>query len=61
VISGRAKDWQDIEGIVIEQYTNLDQEYLEDWLTQFAEILEKPELLTNYQQIWQRVTTSRWD
>lgn len=57
-IAGRAKDWQDIEGVVIEQHADLDQEYVEDWLTQFAEVLEQPELLANYRQIWQRVASS---
>lgn len=58
-IAGRLKDWQDIEGIVIEQHATLDQEYLGEWLRQFADILEKPELLTQYQHIWQHVTISR--
>lgn len=57
-IAGRPKDWQDIEGIVIEQHSQLDQEYLEDWVTQFAEVLDQPDLLTHYRQIWQTVTTS---
>jgi len=55
-IAGRSKDWQDIEGIVVEQYTQLDQPYLEDWLTQFAEALEQPDILNQYRQIWKRVT-----
>ena len=55
-IAGRAKDWQDIEGILIEQQAQLDQPYLEDWLTQFAEILEKPALLTQYKKLWQQIT-----
>jgi predicted nucleotidyltransferase len=58
-IAGRAKDWQDIEGIVIEQSTRLDQAYSEDWLTQFAEVLEQPEIIEQYRQIWQRVTTAK--
>lgn len=55
-IAGRGKDWQDIEGILVEQYPQLDQPYLEDWLTQFAEVLEQPGILNQYRQIWQRVT-----
>jgi hypothetical protein len=47
-IAGRAKDWQDIEGILIEQYDHLDLNYLEDWLSQFAELLEQPEILARY-------------
>ncbi len=58
-IAGRPKDWQDIEGIVIEQYATLDQKYTEEWLQQFADILETPEVVTQYQHIWQHVTTSR--
>ncbi|MBC8180248.1 hypothetical protein H8E88_03905 [candidate division KSB1 bacterium] len=54
-IAGRTKDWQDIEGIVIEQNTALNQEYLEDWMTQFADVLEKPEIFTQYQTILEHV------
>lgn len=54
-IAGRSKDWQDIEGIVIEQNTKLDQNYLEDWLSQFAEVLDNPDILNHYRNIWQRV------
>jgi len=50
-IAGRAKDWQDIEGIIIEQFGKLDKNFLDDWLKQFADILERPELYTKYQQI----------
>jgi predicted nucleotidyltransferase len=54
-IAGRVKDWQDIEGILIEQSQQLDQQYLENWLEQFAEILERPDIMTQYRQNWQRV------
>lgn len=57
VIAGRPKDWQDIEGIIMEQSSQLDRHYLEDWLTQFADILERPDLITQYHQIWQHVMT----
>ncbi len=56
-IAGRAKDWQDIEGILIEQQKQLDQVYLEDWLSQFAEFLEKPDVLTQYQKLWQDIVS----
>ena len=52
-LANRAKDWQDIEGIVNEQRKCLDNDYIEEWLTQFAEILDQPELLSRYQRIWQ--------
>jgi len=54
-IAGRQKDWQDIEGIVVERLTKLNQNYIEKWLREFSEILEKPGLWSNYQQIWRRV------
>ena len=50
-VASRAKDWQDIEGVLIEQYDHLDLDYLEDWLSQFAELLEQPEILTRYRDI----------
>lgn len=54
-LAGRSKDWQDIEGVLIEQYRGLDQAYLEDWLSQFAEVLEQPDILSQYHRIWKRV------
>lgn len=52
-LANREKDWQDIQGIVIEQRQCLDNDYIEEWLGQFAEILEQPELLSRYQSIWE--------
>jgi hypothetical protein len=47
-ISEREKDWADIEGVLIRQGLHLDQEYILHWLRQFAEALDRPELLTRY-------------
>lgn len=58
-VAGRAKDWQDIEGILIEQYGHLNLEYLEDWLSQFAELLGQPEILSQYQAIQSRIAAAR--
>ena len=55
-MAGRAKDWQDIEGILIEQRGQLDPDYLEDWLSQFAEALEQPEIVAQYRDIQERIT-----
>jgi len=57
--AGRGKDWPDIEALLIEQYGKLDYAYIEDWLQQFAEALENPELLTEYDKIVQRVNALR--
>ncbi len=51
VVAGRAKDWPDVEALLIEQRNKLDEAYIEDWLTQFAEALEQPELLTEYRRL----------
>ena len=51
VAAGRPKDWLDVEALLIEQRGRLDEAYLEDWLTQFAEALEKPELLAEYKRL----------
>ncbi|MFZ2360782.1 MAG: nucleotidyl transferase AbiEii/AbiGii toxin family protein [Anaerolineae bacterium] len=48
VVAGRDKDWPDVEALLIEQWHKLDQRYVEEWLSQFAEALETPELLSRY-------------
>jgi hypothetical protein len=55
VIAGRPRDWQDIEGILIEQHGKLDREYMEEWLGQFAEVLEQPSMLSQYNSIKTRI------
>lgn len=50
-ISERAKDWEDIEGVLIRQSPALDQAYILEWLEQFAQALERPELIARYQQL----------
>jgi predicted nucleotidyltransferase len=50
-ISEREKDWGDIEGVLARQGKRLDQAYIMDWLTQFAQVLERPELLLRYQDL----------
>ena len=51
VSAGRGKDWSDVEALLIEQRGRLDEAYIENWITQFAEALEKPEILTEYQRL----------
>jgi hypothetical protein len=50
-ISERERDWNDIEGVLIRQGTQLDQGYIIRWLEQFAEALERPELLQRYEKL----------
>lgn len=54
-ISEREKDWSDIEGVLIRQGKNLDQAYIRFWLEQFAEALERPQLLARYERLRRRV------
>ena len=54
-VAGRGKDWLDIEALLIEQHGKLDQAYIGDWLSQFAEALEMPELLANYRDLLGKV------
>ena len=35
----------------VEQRGKLDEAYIADWLAQFAEALEKPEILREYQRL----------
>jgi predicted nucleotidyltransferase len=53
--AGRVKDWQDVESLLIEQRGHLDEAYIEGWLSQFAEALEEPELVSKYTVILTRV------
>jgi predicted nucleotidyltransferase len=54
-ISEREKDWSDIEGVLIRQRENLDQAYIRFWLEQFAEALERPQLLDRYECLCHRI------
>lgn len=54
-VAGRGKDWLDIEALLIEQYGKLDEAYIEDWLSQFAEALEQPEILQEYQKLQKKI------
>lgn len=55
VVAGRSKDWPDVEALLIEQRGRLDEAYIQDWLAQFAEALERPEILTDYQRLLNKV------
>lgn len=54
-VAGRDKDWLDIEGILIQQASQLDTEYVHGWLVQFVEALENPQLLERYMEIVAKV------
>jgi len=50
VVAGRDKDWMDVEALLTAQRGHLDEAYIQEWLAQFAEALDNPEMLTRYQQ-----------
>jgi predicted nucleotidyltransferase len=52
-IANRTKDWQDIDGILLRQRGKLDVAYVRDWVAQFAEALEKPELVTRFENLYE--------
>ena len=54
-VANRAKDWLDVEGILTEQHKKLDEDYIENWLAQFADALERPEMLDQYHAIKKRI------
>jgi len=53
VISNRPYDWFDIESVVARQRGKLDLKYIRNWLKQFAEALEMPELLTRFEELYE--------
>ena len=50
VVAGRDKDWMDVEALLTAQRGHLDEAYIQEWLAQFAEALDSPEMLTRYQR-----------
>ena len=58
-VANRARDWDDIEGILIEQRVELDQFHIERWLQEFAEALERPAVLDQYHSLVERLANIR--
>jgi len=57
VVAGREKDWLDVEALLVEQRGHLDEAYIQEWLAQFAEALDNPEMLARYQGALAKATT----
>lgn len=55
VVAGRGRDWLDVEELLIAQHDRLDEAYIEDWLSQFSEALEQPEMILAYQALREKV------
>jgi len=54
-IAQRGKDWDDIEGILIRQRGKLDLAYIRNWLMQFSEALENPEIIAHFNRLYETV------
>jgi len=54
-ISEREKDWFDIEGVLNRQGKALDQDYIIEWLNQFADALQRPELVQRYRALRRKI------
>ncbi len=54
-VADRPKDWQDVEGILAEHFRDLNDAYIEEWLQQFAEVLDRPEMLDRYRSTRERI------
>jgi hypothetical protein len=50
-IADRPKDWLDIEKILLRQGDKLDVKYVRSWLIQFADALEKPDLVAQFNRL----------
>ena len=55
VTASRPKDWSDVEGLLVEQRGRLDYDYIEEWLLQFADALEKPEIFQEYRKLFEKI------
>ena len=53
--AGRSKDWMDLEALLLRLHSKLDETYIEDWLVQFAEALDKPEVLAEYKKLLEKI------
>jgi hypothetical protein len=51
-VAGRPQDIVDIQGIVFRQGSKLDINIIQNWLGQFSEVLNSPEVLDRFERIW---------
>jgi Nucleotidyl transferase of unknown function (DUF2204) len=56
VVAGRPQDLSDVQSVVFRQGDKLDLMYIREWLRQFAEIMEQPELPARFESAWQKRT-----
>jgi hypothetical protein len=56
VVAGREKDWLDVEALLTEQRERLDLTYIAGWLAQFAEALDRPDMMHRYTTLFARLS-----
>lgn len=54
-VAGRGKDWLDLEQLLVERWGRLDEDYIDKWLSDFADALAKAELVEQYREVHRRV------
>lgn len=57
-IAGRPQDLIDIQGIIFRQGERLDLNYIIGWITQFANLLENPDVVSRFEKAWGDFTQS---
>ena len=57
MVASRGTDLQDVEGILARQRGKLDVQYIRNWLTQFAEALESPEMLNKFNEMYRSMNS----
>lgn len=56
-VAGQDRDWLDVEELLVTQLGRLDDAYIEGWLSQFAEALEQPAMLSRYRQLCEQIAS----
>jgi hypothetical protein len=51
-VAGRPQDLADVQGVIFRQGEKLDLTYIREWLRQFAEIMEQPDLPERFESTW---------
>jgi hypothetical protein len=59
--SDRARDWEDVEGVILRQGPKLDREYLDPRVEELGRVLEKPDLVVFYRNWLGRSAAGRPD
>jgi hypothetical protein len=57
-VADREKDWLDVEALLTEQRGRIDLTYTSGWLAQFAEALERPEMMGSYNMLVARSSST---